>query len=106
DRARRRRTRGPQTVRREPARWVNMAILDLKRNDMPAAEQALQTAQSHAPPSSPIELLLGVIASRGGRSDEALTHFRRAVELDGKNLIARYSLNQELARVPGAPSEA
>ena len=99
-------TQASQIVPKEPAPWGNLAVLSIRNNDLDGAEQALQKAQSLAPPNSRLELLAGLIASRRGRPDEALTHFREAVKLDGTNLIARYALVQELGRQPGPQSEA
>jgi tetratricopeptide (TPR) repeat protein len=93
-------------VPEEPAPWANLALFALRNGDLAAAAEHLEKARILAPPSSPLELLAGLLAGRQGRTDEALAHLRKAVELDPANLRARYALVQELNRQASPESEA
>ena len=83
---------------REPAAWADLAIVQMRTGNLDGAAQSLAKALEAAPPSSQLEVLAGVMASRQGKVQEALTHLRKATELDPRNLVAQYALVEELGR--------
>ena len=68
-----------------------------QRNFDPAAER-LERARTLAPDNDQIHYLLGLLESSRGRSAEAITHLRKAVEINPRNLIAIYKLAEEIER--------
>src|SRR5262245_6589835 len=90
----------------EPAGWVNLGVLALRQQEFDAAYQHLEKARTIVPDNSRIEGMLGLVETRRGRFPEAIAHLRKAVELDPKNLIALYTLAQELERQGGDKNEA
>ncbi len=80
-------------VPNEPAGWINLALIS--QNLLQKSEEALQAiekAKALAPNNADVETLYGFLLERQGRLNEAMPHLRHAVELDGKNLRARYRL--------------
>ncbi len=98
--------RSAESVPAEPAGWANWGILRLRQRDFDAASERLQKARKLAPQNSHIYYLLGIIETGKGRSAEAIVDFRKAVELDPKNLIAMYQLAEEIERQGDTNSDA
>jgi Tfp pilus assembly protein PilF len=65
---------------------------------MPAAQQAFNQAVAHGAGSSRAFAGLGVIANEQGQVDDAIAHWRRAVELDSRNFDALFNLTMALIR--------
>lgn len=105
-RAREKLTLATQIAPGEPASWANLGLLAVRQQEFDAAYENAEKARSLAPDNSQIESLLGQIESKRGRLPEAITHLKKAVELDGKNLKAIYSLAQEVERQGEPASEA
>ncbi|MCC7020309.1 MAG: VCBS repeat-containing protein [Ardenticatenales bacterium] len=89
----------------EPAGWANLAVARLRMGDSDAAATALAEADKDVDDSR-ITFLGGLIASRTGNAEEALTLWRAAIEKDPGNLRAQYALIQELARQASPEAEA
>ena len=80
----------------EPAIFANLAVAHLRLGEDETAAVHLETARALAPQNTDIALLEGLLARFGGRFDEAVAQFRRAVDLDTDNLRARFALAREL----------
>jgi tetratricopeptide (TPR) repeat protein len=93
-------------VPEEPAAWADLALAQMRTGDLPGAAASLKRARELAKPNSTIELLSGVLATRQGQVREALGFYRKAVELDPRNLLARFALQEELGREPGPGATA
>lgn len=87
-----------QLVPPEPAGWANWGLLALRQRNFGAASDRLERARSLAPESDQIYYLLGLLESSQGRSAEAVTALRKAVEINPKNLLATYKLAEEIER--------
>jgi Flp pilus assembly protein TadD len=85
----------------EPAAWANLGLLAIKQREFDAAGQRLGHARQLAPDNSRIILMQATLESARGNLAEAVSLLRRAVELDPRNLIATYSLAQEVERQGG-----
>ncbi|HZP83523.1 MAG TPA: FG-GAP-like repeat-containing protein [Chthonomonadaceae bacterium] len=89
-------TKATQLAPQEPATWANLGLYQLHQSKNEEAAQALEKARSLAPDNADIEALYGTLESRRGHAPEALTHFKRAIELEPQNLHFRYALVQFL----------
>ncbi len=99
-------TRATQIAPGEPAAWADLGIFQMRQQDFDGAFKNLETARSLAPESSRMEALLGLIESRRGKAADAIAHLQKAVNLDGRNLKALYSLAEEWERQGLAGSDA
>ncbi len=90
--------RSTQIAPGEPAGWADLGILQVRQQEYDAAFASVDKARTLAPRNSRIQALLGLIESRRGKVQEALTHFRTATSLDRTNLKALYSLAEESER--------
>ena len=91
-------TRASQIAPGEPAVWADLGLLAVRQQEFDAAWQNMDKARSLAPDNSRIEFYLGDIESKRGKLPEAIQHFRKAVDLDGTNVKALYSLAEETER--------
>lgn len=82
----------------EPAGWGDWGILALRQRNFDVAAQRLGTARNLVPKNDRIYYLLGLLESNRGRSTEAIADWRKAVELNPKNLRATYQLAEEIER--------
>ena len=82
----------------EPAAWINLALLALRRNDQEAAAEYLFQANALAPDAAPVLLLSGLFESNRGRPDDAIAYLRQALAADSAEVRAAYALAQELDR--------
>ena len=87
-----------QLVPPEPAGWANWGLLALRQRNFEIAAERLEHARSLAPENDQIYYLLGLLESSRGRSAEAITALRKAVEINPKNLLAAYKLAEEIER--------
>ena len=98
--------RGTELVPGEPSAWANAGLVELRLGEFDAAEPLVRQAAALAPESSEMAFLLGRMESARGRLDESLTHLRRAVDLDSRNLRARFALAQEIERSAAPDADA
>ena len=71
-----------------------------------AAGQRLERAQKLAPNNDALYYLTGLLESGKGNSTAAIADFRKATEINPKNLIATYQLAQEIERQADPNSDA
>ena len=95
-----------QLVPTEPAGWANWGLLALRQRNFDPAGERLERARTLAPDNDQIHYLLGLLESSRGRSAEAITHLRKAVEINPRNLIAIYKLAEEIERQGNENNEA
>ena len=82
----------------EPAGWANWGVLALRQRNFDTAAERIERARSLAPDNSDIYYLVGLLESSRGKTAEAITALRKAVELNPKNSIATYKLAEEVER--------
>jgi Tfp pilus assembly protein PilF len=82
----------------EPAGWANWGLLALRQKNFDTAAERLERARSLADDNGDIYYLLGLLESGRGRTAEAITALRKAIELNPKNLLATYKLAEEVER--------
>jgi tetratricopeptide (TPR) repeat protein len=85
-------------VEGEPAGWADWGVLALRQRNFDAAAQRLGQARELAPKNDHIYYLLGLLESGRGKSAEAIANWRKAVELNPRNLRATYQLAEEIER--------
>ena len=90
----------------EPAGWANWGVLALRQRNFDVAAQRLERAQKLAPGDGHIYTLLGMLDSDRGRSDSSIANFRKAAELNPKDLRNTYALAQEFERRGGPDSDS
>lgn len=105
-RAKEKLTLATQIAPGEPASWANLGLFDVRQQEFDAAYEKVEKARSLAPDNSQIEALLGFIESKRGKVPEAIAHFKKAADLDSKNLKALYALAQETERQSTETSDA
>jgi tetratricopeptide (TPR) repeat protein len=82
----------------EPAGWANWGLLALRQRKFDVAAERLERARSLAPDNDQIHYLIGLLEKGRGRSAEAINALRKAVELNTKNLLATFTLAEEIER--------
>jgi tetratricopeptide (TPR) repeat protein len=82
----------------EPAGWANWGLLALRQQNFDVAAERLERARSLADDNGDIYYLVGLLESSRGKSAEAITALRKAIELNPKNLLATYKLAEEVER--------
>lgn len=87
-----------QLVPAEPAGWANWGLLALRQRNFDPASDRLDRARVEAPENDQIYYLIGLLEKGRGRSSETLTALRKAVELNPKNLVATFTLAEEIER--------
>ena len=87
-----------QLVPAEPAGWANWGMLALRQGNFEPASARLERAQGLAPENDQIYYLIGLLEKGRGRSPEAITALRKAIELNPKNLVATFALAEEIER--------
>ena len=87
-----------QLVPAEPAGWANWGMLALRQRNFDPAFERLERARSLAPENDQIYYLIGLLEKGRGRSPEAITALRKAIELNPKNLVATFALAEEIER--------
>ena len=90
----------------EPTAWANLGLAYLRLGDFDAAAPAIERAAALAPAASDVAFLMARLETSRGRRDEAIASFRRAVELDPRNLHARTALIQEVENAGGPDADA
>jgi Tfp pilus assembly protein PilF len=99
-------SRATQMAPGEPASWANWGILALRQRNFDAAGERFQRAHALVPKNGEIYYLLGLVEDGKGNSGGAIADFRKAVEIDPKNLIATYQLGDEIERQGDPDSDA
>ena len=87
-----------QLVPTEPAGWANWGLLALRQRNFDPASERLERARALAPENDQIYYLIGLLEKGRGRSPEAITALRKAIELNPKNLVATFALAEEIER--------
>jgi len=87
-----------QLVPPEPAGWANWGMLALRQRNFDPAAERLERARALAPENDQIYYLIGLLEKGRGRSPEAITALRKAIELNPKNLVATFALAEEIER--------
>ena len=90
----------------EPAGWANWGVLALRQRKLDVAAQRIQQAAKLAPNNDHIYQLLGLLESARGNSANAITDWRKSVELNPRNYRAAYQLAEEVERQGGPNSDA
>jgi Flp pilus assembly protein TadD len=85
--------------------WQNIGTLQLRADDLPAAEASLRRALEIDPTLAGASTTLGVVLVRTERRAEAIDAWKRAVELEPTEFHALYNLTLELLN-QGRPNEA
>jgi arylsulfatase A-like enzyme/Tfp pilus assembly protein PilF len=85
--------------------WQNIGTLQLRADDLPAAEASLRRALEIDPTLAGASTTLGVVLVRTERRAEAIDAWKRAVELEPTEFHALYNLTLELLN-QGRPDEA
>jgi tetratricopeptide (TPR) repeat protein len=89
----------------EPAGWANWGLLALRQRNFEEAAERLERARTLATEDGHIYNLLGMLDSNRGRSDAAIENFRKAAELNPKDLRNLYALAHEFERKGGQNSD-
>lgn len=92
-------------VEEEPAGWANWGLLALRQRNYEAAAERLERARALAPENDQISYLIGLLESSRGRTAEAISALRKAMEQNPQNLRATYKLAEEIERQGEASGE-
>jgi len=95
-----------QLVPAEPAGWANWGLLALRQRNFDPASERIERARALAPENDQIYYLIGLLEKGRGRSPEAITALRQAIELNAKNLVATFALAEEIERLGDENSAA
>jgi Tfp pilus assembly protein PilF len=98
--------RATQIAPGEPAAWADWGVLGLRQRNFDAAAPRLERARTLAPKNDAIYYLLGLLEAGKGHSTEAIANFRKATEINPKNLTATYQLAEEIERQGDPNSDA
>src|SRR4051794_17697420 len=90
----------------EPAAWANLGLAHLRLGEFDAAAGPVARAAALLPGSSDLALLQGRLETSRGQLEPGIAHLRRAVDLDGTGLRARYALAEEIERAGGPAADA
>src|SRR6185437_3442922 len=83
----------------EHTRNLLQAEIALVQNDLPTAERRIQQALHTDPKSPPAHYLMGMIALREGRSEDAVSEWRAALDGDASYVPARLRLASAALKV-------
>lgn len=89
----------------EPAGWADWGILALRQRNFDPAAERFNRALKLDPRNSRIYFLRGLLDSARGDSQAAIEDYRKAVNLNPKDLHAIYALALAVERQGGAGSE-
>ena len=82
----------------EPAGWANWGLLALRQRNFDVANERFQRARDLDANSDEIMYLIGLLESMRGKSADAVAAFRKASELNPRNLLAAYKYAEEVER--------
>lgn len=71
--------------------WVNLALIDIKKNDLAGAEKNLASARERNPKMPQIFNVLGFIEMSRGNINKAADDYRQAIALKENYAIAHYN---------------
>lgn len=86
--------------------WVNIGLIQLRRQQFQEAEQSLQKALATNSRNPYAHNALGLALRHQGRFDEALAHYQHAVELDPLYARAHFNLGVLAELYQQQPTEA
>ena len=91
----------------EPASWADLALYYLRLNNFEEAGKALKQARALAPNNSQILGITGLLEAQQFHLPEAIATYQQAIQIDPKNLPARYALATLLDQqaAPGAEAQ-
>ena len=72
--------------------WLNLALIDIKKNDFAAAERNIAQALKHNPNMPQAHNLLGFIEVARGNMATAVTHYQKAIALKGDYALAYFNM--------------
>jgi Tfp pilus assembly protein PilF len=90
----------------EPAAWANLGLAQLRLGEFEAARPPIDKAVELNPKSSDLIFLRGRLETSQGKLDEGVADYRRAANLDPRNLRVRYALAEEVERAGGQSADA
>ena len=93
-------------VPHEPAAWADLGLLLLRQQEIGPATERLRKAAELAPDNAHIQRLLALAAGRQGDLPTAVTHWKRALDLEPGDPKAAYAMALDLERLGGAENEA
>jgi hypothetical protein len=99
-------TRVTEVIPGEAAAWANLALIHMRRNEVPAASDYLAKALISAPGNGHVLRLSGRLAALEGRAEDALDAFRKATDVEPVDIRAGYAAAQVLDRDLGRPADA
>src|SRR3954469_3134089 len=70
----------------EPASWANLGIVSLRLGEFDAASGPIEKAVALAPSTSDVVFLRGRLQASRGKLDEGIADYRRAADLDARNM--------------------
>jgi tetratricopeptide (TPR) repeat protein len=71
--------------------WINLALVDIKHNDLAGAEKNLATARDRNPKMPQIYNMLGFIETSRGNIGKAVDYYKQALILKDDYAIAHYN---------------
>lgn len=90
----------------EPASWANLGLASLRLGDFEAAAAPIEKAVALSPSTSDLVFLRGRLNTSRGRLDEGIADYRKAADLDARNMRVRYALAEEVERAGGPNADA
>jgi tetratricopeptide (TPR) repeat protein len=90
----------------EPAAWANLGLAHLRLGEFETAKPPIDKAVSLDPNSTDLIFLRGRLQTSQGKLDEGIADYRRAADLDARNMRVRYALAEELERAGGPNADA
>ena len=72
--------------------WINLALIDIKKNDIAGAEKNLAKALERNPKMPQVYNVLGFVEMSKGNVKKAADNYRQAIALKGDYALAHYNL--------------
>ena len=90
----------------EPAAWANLGLAHLRLGEFEGAKPPIDKAVELDPKSSDLVFLRGRLETSEGKLDEGIADYRRAADLEPRNMRVRYALADEVERAGGPNADA
>lgn len=87
-----------QAFPEEAAAWANLGVYAMRQGNFDLAADRIARAVDLEPENADILYLAGLIESRRGNTEQAITYFRNGVSVAPDHLKIRYGLLEELER--------